>query len=60
MDEVPVRIPIERELDLHAFAPRDIPSVVEEYVEAADSPASEAPSTTASASAFCASPPCFW
>ena len=31
----PVRVPIERELDLHAFAPRDIPSVVEEYVEAA-------------------------
>ena len=30
-----MKIPIERELDLHAFAPRDIPSVVEEYVEAA-------------------------
>jgi dsDNA-specific endonuclease/ATPase MutS2 len=29
------RIPIERELDLHAFAPRDIPSVVEEYINAA-------------------------
>jgi dsDNA-specific endonuclease/ATPase MutS2 len=29
------RIPIEREIDLHAFAPADIPSVVEEYVEAA-------------------------
>jgi dsDNA-specific endonuclease/ATPase MutS2 len=28
-------VPIERELDLHAFAPRDIPSVVAEYVEAA-------------------------
>jgi len=28
----PVRIPITRELDLHSFAPRDIPSVVEEYV----------------------------
>lgn len=28
-------IPIERELDLHAFAPRDIPSVVEEFVTAA-------------------------
>lgn len=27
--------PIERELDLHAFAPRDIPSVVEEFVAAA-------------------------
>ena len=31
----PIRIPIEGELDLHAFAPRDIPSVVAEYVEAA-------------------------
>jgi dsDNA-specific endonuclease/ATPase MutS2 len=31
----PVRIPIEAEIDLHAFAPRDIPSVVEEYVNAA-------------------------
>lgn len=29
------RIPIEPQLDLHAFAPRDIPSVVSEYVEAA-------------------------
>ena len=28
-------IPIERSIDLHAFAPRDIPSVVEEYVRAA-------------------------
>ncbi len=30
-----MRIPIEDTLDLHAFAPRDIPSVVEEYVTAA-------------------------
>ncbi|PYR13173.1 MAG: DNA mismatch repair protein MutS [Acidobacteria bacterium] len=30
-----VRIPIEAELDLHAFAPAEIRSVVEEYVEAA-------------------------
>jgi len=30
-----IRIPIEAALDLHAFAPRDIPSVVEEYVRAA-------------------------
>ena len=30
-----MRIPIEGSLDLHAFAPRDIPSVVEEYVNAA-------------------------
>jgi DNA-nicking Smr family endonuclease len=29
------RVPIESSLDLHAFAPRDIPSVVEEYVHAA-------------------------
>jgi DNA-nicking Smr family endonuclease len=28
-------LPIEAELDLHAFAPRDIPSVVNEYVTAA-------------------------
>jgi dsDNA-specific endonuclease/ATPase MutS2 len=28
-------VPIEPEIDLHAFAPRDIPSVVEEYVNAA-------------------------
>lgn len=31
----PVHVPIERELDLHAFAPRDVASVVEEYVNAA-------------------------
>jgi len=30
-----MRIPIEGALDLHAFAPRDIKSVVEEYVTAA-------------------------
>jgi DNA-nicking Smr family endonuclease len=29
------RVPIEDALDLHAFAPRDIKSVVEEYVNAA-------------------------
>ena len=28
-------MPIEAELDLHAFAPRDIASVVDEYVDAA-------------------------
>jgi DNA-nicking Smr family endonuclease len=28
-------VPIEQELDLHAFAPRDIPSVVDEYLRAA-------------------------
>ena len=31
----PVVIPIEDALDLHAFAPREIPSVVESYLEAA-------------------------
>jgi dsDNA-specific endonuclease/ATPase MutS2 len=34
-DEEPVRLPIEPELDLHPFRPRDIPSVVEEYIEEA-------------------------
>jgi DNA-nicking Smr family endonuclease len=29
------RIPIEDRLDLHAFAPRDIASVVEEYINSA-------------------------
>ena len=29
------RVPIEGTLDLHAFAPRDIPSVVDEYIHAA-------------------------
>src|SRR6185503_6534039 len=31
-DQDPVVLPIEDALDLHAFAPRDIPSVVEEYL----------------------------
>ena len=31
----PHLVPIEPELDLHTFSPRDIPSVVEEYVHAA-------------------------
>ena len=35
MPDDPVPIPIEAELDLHAFAPRDIPSVVQEYIDAA-------------------------
>jgi DNA-nicking Smr family endonuclease len=32
---VPHQVPIEPELDLHTFAPADIPTVVEEYVRAA-------------------------
>ena len=32
---MPFKIPIEAELDLHAFAPRDIPGVVADYVDAA-------------------------
>ena len=35
LEEEPVRIPIEDALDLHAFAPRDVPSVVDEYLTAA-------------------------
>jgi dsDNA-specific endonuclease/ATPase MutS2 len=31
----PVRVPIGPELDLHSFAPADIPSVVDEFVIAA-------------------------
>jgi DNA-nicking Smr family endonuclease len=31
-DPEPVEVPIMGEMDLHSFAPRDIPSVVEEYV----------------------------
>ena len=30
-----MRVPIESAIDLHAFAPRDVASVVEEYVTAA-------------------------
>jgi DNA-nicking Smr family endonuclease len=33
-DSEPFRLPITQELDLHAFAPRDVPSVVEEYLRA--------------------------
>lgn len=35
MAEEPIRIPIEHELDLHAFPPRDVVSVVNEYIDAA-------------------------
>ena len=31
----PVEVPIEDSLDLHAFQPRDVPSVVDEYLRAA-------------------------
>lgn len=31
--EEPVRLPTEDVLDLHAFRPQDIPSVVAEYIE---------------------------
>ena len=34
-DDEPVRIPIEEAIDLHHFAPRDIPSVVIEYLREA-------------------------
>ena len=30
-----MKVPLEDSLDLHAFAPRDVPSVVAEYVTAA-------------------------
>lgn len=33
--EAPIELPIEDALDLHSFAPRDIPGVVESYLEAA-------------------------
>jgi DNA-nicking Smr family endonuclease len=35
VNEDPVELPITEELDLHSFAPKDIPSVVEEYLRAA-------------------------
>ena len=35
MDPDPLRIPIEAALDLHAFAPADVVSVVDEYVREA-------------------------
>jgi hypothetical protein len=35
MADDPIRIPIETELDLHAFAPRDITPVVSDYIDAA-------------------------
>jgi len=35
VDDEPVNVPITNELDLHAFTPSDIPSVVDEYLHAA-------------------------
>jgi dsDNA-specific endonuclease/ATPase MutS2 len=35
MTDPPIRVPIEAQIDLHAFAPADVVSVVNEYVEAA-------------------------
>ncbi|MBI3401706.1 MAG: Smr/MutS family protein [Acidobacteria bacterium] len=37
MSDFPVHVPIGPEFDLHSFAPRDIPSVVAEYIDAAAS-----------------------
>jgi DNA-nicking Smr family endonuclease len=34
-EDDPFAIPIEAELDLHAFAPADVVSVVHEYIDAA-------------------------
>ena len=34
-EDDPVILPIEDSIDLHTFAPRDIPEVVESYLEAA-------------------------
>jgi DNA-nicking Smr family endonuclease len=34
-DDDPVRVPIEDALDLHAFAPRDVVPVVDDYLHAA-------------------------
>jgi DNA-nicking Smr family endonuclease len=34
-DDEPFHVPIEGTLDLHAFHPRDIPSVVQDYLAAA-------------------------
>ena len=35
MNDAPLRLPIDGSLDLHAFAPADVKSVVEEYVNEA-------------------------
>jgi DNA-nicking Smr family endonuclease len=35
MDDRPMKVSIENELDLHSFRPKDVPSVVDEYLIAA-------------------------
>ncbi|OFW46386.1 MAG: hypothetical protein A3J29_17975 [Acidobacteria bacterium RIFCSPLOWO2_12_FULL_67_14b] len=35
MTDEPVRVPIEDAIDLHSFAPRDVASVVDQYLHAA-------------------------
>ena len=35
MDDDPVHIPIEDAIDLHAFLPRDVVAVVDDYLQAA-------------------------
>lgn len=35
MDEDPVKVPIDGTLDLHTFVPREVPSLVREYIGAA-------------------------
>jgi DNA-nicking Smr family endonuclease len=35
MEDEPVNIPIEAAIDLHSFAPRDVVSVVDDYLQAA-------------------------
>jgi DNA-nicking Smr family endonuclease len=34
-DQDPIRIPIDGTLDLHTFGPHDVPSVIDEYLNAA-------------------------
>lgn len=34
-EDLPHRVPVEDSIDLHAFSPRDVVSVVEEYLEEA-------------------------
>lgn len=35
MEDDPIELPIEDRLDLHTFQPRDVPSLVEEYLHQA-------------------------